>query len=133
MSTTAMADIEWILERNDWVVHDFQGVLVMSFESGVHIFVSAIDLAGVSFVCLRASVGSDLQPSPALYRWVATQAGESIVGALDADVTEDGLVAVTLQYFVPVDGFNDDTVDVLVGAMCARAEGLKETVTQMFA
>lgn len=133
MGTTAMADIEWILESNDWVVQEFQGVLVIPFESGLHIFVSSIDIADVTFVGLRTYVGSDLQPSPALYRWVATQAGESIVGALDADVTDDGLVTVTLQYFVPVDGFNDETVDVIVGGLSARAEALRETVTQMFA
>lgn len=128
-----MADVEWVLQRNDWVVHHFQGLLVIPFDSGINVFTTVIDLAGVSFVCLRTFVGDSLPPSPALYRWVATQAGEAIVGGLDADVTDDGTVSVTLQYSVPIGGFNDDTVDVILGSFSGLAESLQHTAQQMFA
>lgn len=133
MSTVTVADVEWVLQRNEWVVHDFRGMLVIPFESGTNVYASVVTLAGVPFVVLRAIVGSDLQPSPALYRWVATQAGESVVGGLDADVTEDGTVSVHLQYFVPMVGFDDDTVDVIIGSFSARADELVDTARQMFA
>lgn len=100
---------------------------------GINIFVFVIDISDVTFVSLSSVVGSDLEPSSALFRWVATQSGESAFGAVDADVNADGRVDVSLRYAIPAVGFDDNTVGLVIAGMASRAQQLTKTATQMFA
>ncbi len=125
-----LTDVEWMLSdthgirrRDDYLYAETEPMCS----------IGSSDWGGTPVITLTFIPAMGLPPSPALYRWVAVQAGRRLVGQLSADLNDDGQVDIWFRHTIVDSSLEKEDLCLLVGVLAASADEIAREVTSLFA
>jgi hypothetical protein len=124
-------DLEWLLSQHFTVERQGDLVLVPFEEARIGAEVVQIT-EGSRLVNFRSLVADNLTADPALFRWVAVEAGKHFVGALYARVGDEGQVDVWIDHAVPATALDADGARLIVGLILGSTVTLRTAVRDLF-
>ena len=124
-----LSDVEWMLS-DEFDVFQRNGMLIITV-GNVSGFVATRDFVGTPVVTIQFLPGSTLQPSPPLYRWVAVTSGKFVLGSLNADLSDDGLVDDWFRHSL-FDSSLEPDLRLVVRVMASSATDLRQDLISLF-
>lgn len=126
-----ISDVEWMLS-DSFDVFQRDGLLFIEAMSmlgiaATHDFVDDTPVVRISF-----RPGEDLEPSSALYRWVAVTAGKFTLGTLSASLTDEGRVDVWFRHSLFDSTLEPQDLTLVVTVLADSARELQREVTSLF-